>query len=157
MSEAREFSPAPPASEDRAAPRADGGDIFNDPVFLKYLKIAVVVMALILILGFIGIIARIFYVSSRVPAQPPAVARTGADPTSKAGAPAAAGAALIERLALELPRSASVRSVALSGDRLAVHYEMTDAPSGRPGVAIVDLVTGRTLSRIEIMPEPERR
>lgn len=150
MPDIRTASATPNAPAGPARP--EGGDIFNDPVFLKYLKIAVVVMALILILGFIGIIARIFYVSSRVPAQPqPAAAGSSAAPASAQMGPLPA---LLERIRLELPRDAAVRSISLSGSRVAVHY---DSPAGAgsasaPGIAIVDLETGRTLSRIDLMP-----
>lgn len=126
------------------APRAinaSNGDIFNDPVFLRNMKIAVVVMAVILILGFIGIIARIFYLSSRLP--PPQSAQ------SSLAQPLSAGAAQLSATArLELPPGATMRSVSLAGTRLAVHYE---SPSGS-GIAIVDLETGRTVSRVEVAP-----
>lgn len=135
------ITPAP----NPAAPGPESGDFFNDPVVLRYLKIAVVVMAVILILGFIAIVARIFYLSSRLPAQPPQSAATG---SSVAGA----RATLPDRMRLELPRDAAIRSMSLSGDRLAVHFE---GPAG-PGIAILDLETGRTLSRVEIAPPPGR-
>lgn len=141
-------------TDDRAPSTSDakpagGGDIFNDPVFLRNMKIAVVVMAVILILGFIAIIARIFYLSSRTPAQPPKAAVTMQPATDPRVLDAVK---LAERVRLDLPAGASIRSVALSGTRLAVHY---DAPTGG-GIAIVDLETGRPLSRIEIGATPAR-
>lgn len=48
-----------------------------------------------------------------------------------------------------LPAGAVIKTVALTGDRLAVHYE-TAAGSG---IAIIDLASGRTLSRIQFTPE----
>jgi hypothetical protein len=54
---------------------------------------------------------------------------------------------------LALPDGAQVRSMSLSGDRLAVHF---DAPGGG-GIAIVDLASGQAVSRIELVPEPPRR
>lgn len=149
-------------TEPRTAPTAaagqpPSGDIFNDPVFLKHLKTAVVVMAVILILGFIAIIARIFQLSSRVPPQPPAavaiavptgLGATGPAATAQGATASAGGAAdraLVAQARLALPAGASVRSLSLSGHRLAVHYE---APAGG-GIAVVDLETGRTVSRIE--------
>ncbi|PPD30425.1 MAG: hypothetical protein CTY20_03175 [Hyphomicrobium sp.] len=126
------------AARPPSATNASNGDIFNDPVFLRNMKIAVVVMAVILILGFIGIIARIFYLSSRLP-----------PPQSAQQPPLSAGAAQIAASAkLELPTGANMRSVSLAGTRLAVHYE---GPSGS-GIAIVDLETGRTISRVEVAP-----
>ena len=104
-------------------------------------------MALILILGFIAIIARIFYLSSRTPAQPPQAA-TSPSPTA---APLAMGQ-IAARARLELPRDAAIRSMALSGSRLAVQFE---APTG-PGIAILDLESGKTLGRIEVGAESPR-
>lgn len=142
---------APPsASQPSASQAAGGGDIFNDPTFLRNMKIAVVVMAVILILGFIAIIARIFYLSSRTPAQPPKTAVT-AMPQATDMRPLDQSK-LAERGRLDLPPNAVVRSMALSGARLAVQY---DAPSGG-GIAILDLETGRALSRIEIGNAPGR-
>ncbi len=141
-------------TDERAVPTSDakptgGGDIFNDPVFLRNMKIAVVVMAVILILGFIAIIARIFYLSSRTPAQPPKATVT-MQPSSE---PRALDLVkLAERGRLDLPAGATVRSMAFSGARLAVQY---DAPSGG-GIAILDLETGRAISRIAIGAETPR-
>ena len=47
-----------------------------------------------------------------------------------------------------LPAGAQVRGLALQGDRLAIHYD-TAAGSG---IAVVDLATGRTLSRVQLVP-----
>lgn len=135
---------APPDAAASVPGTPAGGDIFNDPVFLKNLKIAVVVMALILIFGFIAIIARIFYLSSRTPAKPAVEATTATAP----GLPSAA-AALAPNPRLDLPKDAVVRAVSLSGNRIAVQFE---APSGS-GIAILDLESGRTLSRIGIGAE----
>lgn len=135
-------------TDDRASPRPDaqpaaGGDIFNDPVFLRNMKIAVVVMAVILILGFIAIIARIFYLSSRTPAQPPKAAVT----LQPAAEPRPVDPVkLAERARLDLPAGATVRAMAFSGARLAIQY---DAPAGG-GIAVLDLESGRVLSRVEI-------
>lgn len=143
---------APPSVSQPSASQAaaGGGDIFNDPVFLRNMKIAVVVMAVILILGFIAIIARIFYLSSRTPAQPPKTAVSAMPQATDMRA--LDQTKLAERGRLDLPPSAVVRSMALAGARLAVQY---DAPSGG-GIAILDLETGRALSRIEIGNAPAR-
>jgi hypothetical protein len=138
-----------PAETPAAAP---GGDIFSDPVFLRNLKIAVVVMALILILGFVAIIARIIYLSSRAPAQPARPAMADAPAMSEQRATNGPAAGLVAKGRLDLPQDAAVRALSLSGNRLAVQY---DAPAG-PGIAILDLESGRTLSRIEIGAEGPR-
>jgi len=49
---------------------------------------------------------------------------------------------------LALPAGARVKSVSLSGERLAVHYES----AGQEGVAVVDLSTGAVVRRLEIAP-----
>lgn len=142
-------SPRRSSGSSAAASPTGNGDIFNDPVFLRNMKIAVVVMAVILILGFIGIIARIFYLSSRLP--PPSAQPTQAQ-SSQAPLSAASAVQLAAAARLELPPGAVMRSISLAGSRLAVHYE---GPSGS-GVAIVDLETGRTLSRVEVAPAVPR-
>lgn len=102
---------------------------------LRLLRLAVIAMAVVLVLGFGAVIARIVYL----------VARGGdSQPVAASAIPASS------RLAL--PAGAAVRHVALSGDRLAVHYE---GPSGA-GIVIYDLARGKLLSRVELAPEPPR-
>lgn len=114
----------PDDSGGAAAPAQDTGS-------LRALKIAVIVMGVVLVLGFITVIARIIYLVSRPPAQQ-----------------ASSGAGLAAEQRLELPDGAIVRSQSLSGNRLAVHYE---APGGA-GIAVLDLETGRTISRVRLVP-----
>jgi hypothetical protein len=47
---------------------------------------------------------------------------------------------------LQLPAGAQVRSISLSGDRLAVHYEA----QGSEGVAVIDLATGQPVASVGI-------
>ena len=110
------------------------GPLGSGPV--RLLKIAVVVMGVLILAGLAAIAARVFYLASRPARQPSGIAL------------AAAGQA---RLAL--PDGAVVRHVALSGDRLAVTYEHP----GGTAIAILDLATGETVRRIEVVPEPPRR
>jgi hypothetical protein len=102
---------------------------------VRLLKIAVVVMGLLILSGMAAVVLRIVYLASRPTVQ-----------TSSAGS------GLEARARLALPPGAAIRLMALSGDRLAVHY---DAPAG-PGIAIVDVATGMVVSRIAIVPEPPR-
>lgn len=108
--------PAPPAA------RRDTG-------LVRALKIVVIVLGVLLVLGFFTIVARLVYLAAR--------------PSPSAISPAA-GAGVTA--SLDLPAGANVRSIALSGDRLAVHY---DAPSGS-GIAVLDTATGRTLARVRL-------
>ena len=56
--------------------------------------------------------------------------------------------AIAKDLRLPLPEGATVRSLALSGDRLAVHF---DAHAGA-GVAILDLLTGEPVTHVQFVP-----
>lgn len=97
------------------------GQIFTEPQFRR-LKFAVVFMALVLIIGFGVVIGRIVYLFQ----QPAATASSASAPVTRPDR------------GLVLPADAIVRHLAISSDRLAVHY---DAPSGS-GIRILDLGTG---------------
>ena len=102
---------------------------------LKMLKVAVIVMGVILVLGFATVIARIVYLVNR-----------GGETVTTVSTPVQQAA----RLAL--PAGASVRNMSLTGHRLAVHYE---GPAGG-GIVILDLESGKPVSRVEIVPEAPR-
>ncbi|MFM9849544.1 MAG: DUF6476 family protein [Hyphomicrobiaceae bacterium] len=106
------------------------------PAQLRILKIAVVVMGVILVLGFAAVIGRIAYLVTRT-AKPAAVQ----------------SATIAKDMQLLLPAGAAVRSLALSGDRLAVHF---DTHAGA-GVTILDLLTGEPVTRIELVPHGSGR
>jgi len=95
------------------------------------LKIAVIAMGVLIVLGVLTVIGRIIYLASRSPAQ----MTTSGSVASNA------------RLAL--PAGAVIRSISLSGDRLAIHFD-TQAGSG---IAVLDLASGKTLSRVDLVPE----
>ena len=117
-------------------PDSGGARSAGDAGLQRMLKVAIVAMGVMVVAGLLTVIGRIVYLASQDGQQ--------ASTASGAIAPAAR---------LGLPEGASVRSVALSGDRLAVHY---DAPGGS-GIAILDLASGRALSRVDIVQEPARR
>src|SRR5262245_15096221 len=75
----------------------------------RNLKIIVTVLGVALFVGLAVVIGRIIYLASVAPAQPAAEITAGAG-------------ALRPAFGLQLPAGAQVRSMALSGDRLAVHY-----------------------------------
>ena len=100
------------------------------------LRMAVIGMSLLLIVGFITVIARIIYLTSR-PATPVAAATT-------------AGTPIKPEALLDLPANGSVKSLSLSGNRLAVHYV---SPLG-DGIAILDLEQGRVVSRLAVTAKP---
>lgn len=118
---------------DEAAASTRTTDPFS-PAQLRILKIAVVVMGVILVLGFAAVIGRIAYL----------VTRTGKPAPSTS---------IAKDLRLPLPEGAAVRSLALSGDRLAVHF---DTHAGA-GIAILDLLTGEPVTHVQLAPHASGR
>ena len=104
---------------------------------IKMLRVAVIAMGVILVLGFITIIARIVYLVNR---------------SSDTGTATTVSQPIRDTARLALPPGASVRHISLAGQRLAVHYE---SPGGS-GIVVLDLQTGKPVSRIEIVPETPR-
>src|SRR5215467_9986373 len=83
------------------------GTVFT-PRQVKVLKIAVIVMGLLLVGGFAFVLAAIVYQASR-----------GGQATTPAGVETAAGAPALSEL--PIPKDASITSLALDGNRLALH------------------------------------
>lgn len=119
-----------------AAPEATA----NTPM-VRALKFAVVGMALLIVAGLGAVIWKIVGLANE-PGKSAKVAAVQGEP-----APAAA---LAPEALLSLPTGAAVRSTSLNGNRLAVHY---DTPSGAE-IAILDLETGKTLSRVRLSSAP---
>ena len=125
------------ATPDGATQGGEGDQPAIRPMFddaqMRKLRLAVIGMGAVLLLGFATVIGRIVYLLNRPAVDPSIVAATasGAPPSD---------------IRLALPAGASVRTLSLSGNRLAVHY---DGPGGA-GIAIVDLATGRAAQRVEI-------
>jgi hypothetical protein len=109
------------------------------PSQLRLLKIAVIGMGVILLVGFTAVIGRIIYLVNSAPSQQATAAATGALP-------------LAVPTGLALPKGAIVKHLALSGNRLAVHYE---GPAGS-GIRIVDLVPGGGAVNLPIVEEGGR-
>jgi len=105
----------------------------------RNLKIVVVVLAVLLFAGLAAIVGRIFYLASRSEAQPPAAA-------AAAITTPVPGRALVPELKVQLPDGAEVRSISLSGDRLAVHYRAGD----QEGVTVLDLGSGQPAASVAI-------
>lgn len=123
--------------EDHKSPSISllGDASLSDPQ-VRALRIAVIVMGVVLVFGLVAVIGRIIYLIARPAAQ----------------VSASSGTALVSEAAATLPAGAHVRNIALQGDRLAIHYE-TAAGSG---IAVVDLASGRTLSRVHLAPDPPK-
>jgi hypothetical protein len=110
------------------------------PRQVRALKIAVIVMGVLLVAGFAFVLAAIVYQASRLGEKP-----------EPAAAAVTAPMALPEGLASELPIpvGAEVTTLALDGDRLAVHLKSQAGAE----IAVIDLATGKVLSRIKLRPE----
>lgn len=127
-------SPEPGAGTPSDAQAAEGrlGLVMpsaDDTGSLRALKIAVIAMGVILVLGFFTVIGRIVYLMTRGGATPATIAATGT---------------------LAIPADGEVRSMALSADRLALHIVR---PNGDRTIVILDIATGKAVSRIMIGPE----
>jgi hypothetical protein len=116
-------------------PAADApGQTAAEARLQRNLKIVVVALGVLIFAGLATAVGRIIYLASAKPAQPVA---------TPASVPLSPGASL------QLPAGAQVRSISLSGNRLAVHYEA----SGAEGVAVIDLATGQPVASVGITRE----
>ena len=112
-----------------ARPSADApGQTAAEARLQRNLKIVVVALGVLIFAGLATAVGRIIYLASAKPTQPA---------SSMTLAPAAG---------LQLPAGSQVRSISLSGDRLAVHYEA----GGSEGVAVIDLATGQPVASVGI-------
>jgi hypothetical protein len=109
------------------------GTVFT-PRQVKVLKIAVIVMGLLLVGGFAFVLAAIVYQASQ---------RGQATPSAEGGEGAPT------RSELQIPRDATVTSLALDGDRLALHL---NSPQGAE-IAVIDVRSGKVVARIKLKPE----
>lgn len=110
------------------------GTVFT-PRQVRALKIAVIVMGILLVGGFGLVMATIVYQASKLGDK-----KVSAPAAAPETAPAAA---------LSLPQGATVSSMALDGDRLALHLQTSTGPE----IAVIDVVTGKVLSRIKLEAE----
>jgi hypothetical protein len=126
-----------PATESVAASEPQGADgsapalSSAEARLQRNLKIVVAGLAVLLFGGLLAVAGRVIYLASPSKTQP-------AEPTL----------AIRPQQGLALPAGAQMRSIALSGNRLAVHYEV----DGRPGIAVFDIETGRTITDVAVQP-----
>jgi len=111
------------------------GTVFT-PRQVRALKIAVIVMGILLVAGFGLVMGAIVYQASQLPDK-------DAPPAPAAAVPPEA------QSELAIPAGAKVTSLALDGNRLALHLES----SAGPEVVVVDIGTGKVLSRIKLKAE----
>ena len=107
------------------------------PGQMRALKIAVVVMGIVLFVGFFALLGTIVYQASNL------------GKSQLHAAPAPDGKAKRIESELRLAPGQSVSAMELAGDRLAVHLK---GPGGGE-IRVIDLATGRTVSRILLKPE----
>jgi len=100
------------------------------PRQVQALKIAVIVMGLLLVGGFVFVLAAIVYQASG-----------GGQTGARTSVPLSG----VES-ELPIPKDATVTSLALDGDRLALHL---NSPAGAE-IAVIDLKTGKVLARIRL-------
>ena len=107
---------------------------------VRVLKIAVIVMGVLLVAGFAFVLAAIVYQASRL-----------GKGTAPVDAAVSAPMTLPEGLAAELPipQGAELTTLALDGDRLAVHLKSQAGTE----IAVIDLRSGKVLARIKLKPE----
>ncbi|MBM3543437.1 MAG: hypothetical protein FJX44_02860 [Alphaproteobacteria bacterium] len=105
------------------------GTVFT-PRQVRMLKIAVIVMGIALVGGFALVLATMVYQASRIANESP----------GKASVPAGMDAELA------IPPDATVTSLALDGDRIALHLQS----SAGAEIAVIDLKTGQVLSRVRL-------
>jgi hypothetical protein len=126
--------PKPGADDDVPGASVLAGVPLNDPQ-MRALRVAVIIMGALLVVGLLTLIGRIIYLFAR--------------PSPSAISAVTTSASIAPEIRAALPAAAQVRTIALQGDRLAIHF---DAPTGS-GIAIVDLASGRVLSRLTLIPD----
>ena len=108
------------------------GTVFT-PRQVRALKIAVIVMGILLVGGFAFVLAAIVYQASK-----------GAqDRVAAEAMPAGV------ETELAIPKDATINSLALDGDRLALHLSSASGPE----VVVLDLKSGKVISRVRLTPQ----
>ena len=99
----------------------------------RNLKLVVFALGFLIFAGLAAIVGRVIYLASGPATQP-----------------AAPMPAIRPEQSLQIPPGAQVRSISLSGNRLAVHYEA----GAHAGIAVIDLETGRTVTNVAVQRGP---
>jgi hypothetical protein len=106
------------------------GTVFT-PRQVRVLKFAVIVMGILLVGGFAFVLAAIVYQASR----------GGQSSVAPGGEPVATE--------LQIPKDASVSTLSLDGDRLALQLQS----SAGGEIVVIDLKTGKVLTRVKLKAE----
>ncbi|MGE5261045.1 MAG: hypothetical protein ACM3MH_09240 [Actinomycetota bacterium] len=110
------------------------GTVFT-PRQVRVLKVAVIVMGILLVGGFAFVLAAIVYQASH-----------GGQTMQPVGGEAVGGEGTAALSELPIPKNATVGSLALDGNRLALHLT---SPAGGE-VIVMDVATGKVLARITL-------
>jgi hypothetical protein len=125
----------------RRMPNDSDSPAATDLRLQRILKLVVAALGILIFAGLAAIVGRVIYLASPAPTQPSAVSsQPAASPTR----------AIRPEQSLQLPAGAQVRSISLSGNRLAVHYET----AGATGIAVLDLQTGQMVTDVAVEPQP---
>jgi hypothetical protein len=108
------------------------GTVFT-PRQVRALKLAVIVMGILLVGGFAFVLAAIVYQASK---------------GGQNGVASVTGLGAIEA-ELPIPKDATVTSLSLDGDRLALHLNSAAGPE----IAVVDLKSGKVVARFRLTPQ----
>jgi hypothetical protein len=108
------------------------GTVFT-PRQVRALKIAVIVMGILLVGGFAFVLAAIVYQASRGGQDARLVQAVMGESSGE----------------VAIPKDATISSMSLDGDRLALHLSTAAGPE----IVVVELATGRIVSRIKLKPE----
>lgn len=111
----------------------------------RVLVFIVAFLGLLIVAGIAAVVLRIIYLSANPaanPTAPPGLQQGSVEigPRTQRGA--------MDAAQLALPEGATVKSLSLSGDRLAVHYEA----GGKDAIAILDVASGAVLRRYDVVP-----
>ncbi len=112
------------------------------PKLERTLAFVVVFLGILLVAGLVAVAARVIYLSSHGGKQP---TLDGATKTVAAPLHPAAGVAPVP---FALPKGADIKSIALDGTRVAVHYGSAEGA----GILIVDQATGETVAHLKVQP-----
>ena len=113
------------------------GTVFT-PRQVRILKIAVIAMGVLLVGGFLFVIGVIAYQASNL----------GQGKSSTQDKPAVVSSNVLSGSEAELaiPAGATVSSIALDGDRIALHV----TSSVRQEIVVIDLTSGKVISQIRL-------
>ncbi len=142
----------PPASDNQADNEAAGSQSWVEhPKNVQRLQILVIALAVVLIAGFIAVIARIAFLAL----QPVDAPNTSAiSPTANAtGSPDGPNPQTLDLKDVSLPTGAKIEHLATGADTLAIHFRL---PDGSQQITIIDTATGETRQRLRIRSDSKQ-